>query len=283
MLHSFSARILKSNARLIISVGVLVVIVFAIDFLSSDHPFTSVEVKFTDASPHGVAIVPASCPSDPHYPGECGGSCVSNVGEGCSASNSCGGSSSGNIQCDGSCSAGAPACPPPPPPPSVNTSNGTYNVNGSLSVLEGDTITLGWSCPGGTTVSSSNFASGGSQSGSVSVPIMNATSYYYICSGSAGSSQNSVTVGTLAPQINNFDSRPHLVRKGDSTVLTWDSSYTKSCAVRGSDGSSWSGLNGNVTTGKIQGQTLYTVTCSGLVRSVESSQTVSVAPTYQEQ
>jgi len=37
----------------------------------SRSPFTSAEVKFTDPSVHGLAIVPASCPSDPHYQGEC--------------------------------------------------------------------------------------------------------------------------------------------------------------------------------------------------------------------
>ena len=34
-------------------------------------PFSSSEVRFTDASASGLQIVPASCPSDPHYSGEC--------------------------------------------------------------------------------------------------------------------------------------------------------------------------------------------------------------------
>lgn len=38
--------------------------------------FSSVEVKFTDASAHGLAIVPASCPSNPHSSGQCGSSCT---------------------------------------------------------------------------------------------------------------------------------------------------------------------------------------------------------------
>src|SRR3989344_7766853 len=37
----------------------------------SSTGFISSEVQFTDASPQGLAIVPASCPSDPHYTGEC--------------------------------------------------------------------------------------------------------------------------------------------------------------------------------------------------------------------
>ncbi|OGG63377.1 hypothetical protein A3C21_02950 [Candidatus Kaiserbacteria bacterium RIFCSPHIGHO2_02_FULL_59_21] len=33
--------------------------------------FTSSEVRFADASPGGLSIVPASCPSSPHSPGKC--------------------------------------------------------------------------------------------------------------------------------------------------------------------------------------------------------------------
>jgi len=40
------------------------------------QPFASAEVQFTDASAHGLAIVPASCPSSPDYPGECGQQCT---------------------------------------------------------------------------------------------------------------------------------------------------------------------------------------------------------------
>src|SRR3989344_5751588 len=38
---------------------------------SAREPFSSAEVKFSDASPSGLAIMPASCPSDPHWEGEC--------------------------------------------------------------------------------------------------------------------------------------------------------------------------------------------------------------------
>ncbi len=35
------------------------------------HTFSSVEVKFTDGSRGGLSIMPASCPSNPHYQGDC--------------------------------------------------------------------------------------------------------------------------------------------------------------------------------------------------------------------
>jgi len=38
----------------------------------SQAPFASAEVQFTDVSARGMHIVPASCPSDQHYIGECG-------------------------------------------------------------------------------------------------------------------------------------------------------------------------------------------------------------------
>ncbi|KKW25015.1 MAG: hypothetical protein UY70_C0031G0003 [Candidatus Kaiserbacteria bacterium GW2011_GWB1_52_6] len=44
---------------------------------SGDRPSLSPEVKFADASPAGLSIVPASCPSDPHYTNEC--SCPTSI------------------------------------------------------------------------------------------------------------------------------------------------------------------------------------------------------------
>ncbi len=54
-------------------VGALIVASILISAVSSNlqKPFASSEVHFTDASASGLQIVPASCPSDPHSPGEC--------------------------------------------------------------------------------------------------------------------------------------------------------------------------------------------------------------------
>ncbi len=54
-------------------IGFISVLLFAIVSVFPNKSFTSVEAKFTDASTGGLAIVPASCPSDPHYAGECSG------------------------------------------------------------------------------------------------------------------------------------------------------------------------------------------------------------------
>ncbi|MEN9561643.1 MAG: hypothetical protein RIQ56_916, partial [Candidatus Parcubacteria bacterium] len=44
--------------------------IFALGSIKNE-PFESTEVRFTDASQKGFQIVPASCPSNPHYAGEC--------------------------------------------------------------------------------------------------------------------------------------------------------------------------------------------------------------------
>lgn len=56
----------------IILTVVALVVAFAATMMRSERAaFTSAEVKFTDASPSGLSIVPASCPSNPHAIGEC--------------------------------------------------------------------------------------------------------------------------------------------------------------------------------------------------------------------
>ena len=49
----------------------LAAVVGAIFFHHDKPVFVSSEVKFTDASPGGLLIMPASCPSDPHWSGMC--------------------------------------------------------------------------------------------------------------------------------------------------------------------------------------------------------------------
>ncbi len=56
----------------IILTVVALVVAFAATMMRGERAaFTSAEVQFTDASPSGLSIVPASCPSNPHYRGQC--------------------------------------------------------------------------------------------------------------------------------------------------------------------------------------------------------------------
>src|SRR5262249_11887345 len=54
-------------------IGALLVVVFSFAAVADIHQkaFKSVEVQFTDTSHSGLAIVPASCPSNPHFAGDC--------------------------------------------------------------------------------------------------------------------------------------------------------------------------------------------------------------------
>lgn len=71
--QSLSARNLTSTLRkefMIVAVAIVVLGLFNL-FSSSQSGFRSSELMFTDPTAGGMHIVPASCPSDPHYSGEC--------------------------------------------------------------------------------------------------------------------------------------------------------------------------------------------------------------------
>ncbi len=60
--------------------GLFVFLIIALSGSTSAQPFNH-EALFSDASSSGLSIVPASCPSDPHYAGECSASCYFNSQE----------------------------------------------------------------------------------------------------------------------------------------------------------------------------------------------------------
>ncbi len=67
-------RILRHVRRELFFAALLSIISFALvsDILHLGNPLpVSPEAKFSDASPSGLFIVPASCPSSPHFINEC--------------------------------------------------------------------------------------------------------------------------------------------------------------------------------------------------------------------
>ncbi len=62
---------IELNRKATFFVFALFIIFFAFATQSRSSVFSSPEVTFTDASQSGLAIVPASCPSDPHFVGDC--------------------------------------------------------------------------------------------------------------------------------------------------------------------------------------------------------------------
>ncbi len=73
--HKSGAGNYLSASQLLLAIGCIVV-AFLLVFLAQSKPasLASAEAEFTDASASGLHIVPASCPSSPHYSGECSGS-----------------------------------------------------------------------------------------------------------------------------------------------------------------------------------------------------------------
>lgn len=73
--HAYQGSIVKRGEATLLIGAAIVGIVFSMSLSapSQKQAFVSSEVLFTDSSASGLAIVPASCPSVPHYVGECSG------------------------------------------------------------------------------------------------------------------------------------------------------------------------------------------------------------------
>lgn len=216
---------------LVIGVASLALIAFFSG--SQQKPFASVEVQFTDASSGGLAIVPASCPSSPHYSGDCS-ALVEDGGSGdgdCSPSNVC---LSGNVvnSCTGAlvqaCSYGCSGGCLPPPPPSFTTFTASYVAGGGSGggsggpsggtptsftasghllarptlVRAGDPTQLYWNVSGATSCAISSLASGSTDSwtisssgsnGVTSSPILGQTQFVMVCQSIPGATPASIT------------------------------------------------------------------------------------------
>jgi hypothetical protein len=185
---------------LLIAIGILAVLGMATTIAK---PFSSVELKFTDASSGGLAIVPASCASYPHYGGDCTDQVEIPSGPGaCKPQNTCLGGANVINSCTGrvveACQWGCidGACLPPPPAYTAFTGtlpNGTtFTADGHLQgrpllVRLGDTTQLYWNVENvsNCTVTSNNgdALSGASSgaSGTTTKPLVAQTTYTLFC------------------------------------------------------------------------------------------------------
>jgi hypothetical protein len=125
--RSLRASVLSGVRKHLYAIGILAaaaLLVAGIATQQSRTSFVSAEVQFTDISARGMHIVPASCPSDMHYVGECGPTpcpppyvgtqpncvippppCVAYQGQACTTTGACG-TITGAYACDGSCNTG---------------------------------------------------------------------------------------------------------------------------------------------------------------------------------
>lgn len=174
------------------------------------EPLASAETRFADTSSRGLQIVPASCPSDPHYTGECSTYAQSSYdtpGGGCEVTYSCSGSNlinncTGNVAqvCSYACSSGFCIYPPEP----------------ELEIT----------------------------------------------------------------------ATPTLLRRGETSVISWTSENMDSCVVTENNPSisnTWTGTSGTQTSGAIEEQTIYTLTCEVDDEELTDSVTVNIIPVFEEQ
>lgn len=284
-----------------------VVLFFVATFSPTSKGFMSTEVKFSDASHHGLSIVPASCPSYPHLVGDCTqAGCAAgqiydyNLG-GCYTP-SC---PAGMVYSNGSCivSGGCPtgyimtangcifaACPVGYVQQGGNcvfsACPGGYTLQGSTCVAT--------SCPAGYTLQNGACVQVVNQNNCSPAYMCNLGNVYYVdasCTTSLVQTcpygcSNAACLPAPAPIIGAWNVKPTLVRSGDKSLVTWSVSNVTSCTVNGTNGDSWSGTSGSQPTTPITAQTVYTLHCSAYADSstqfTDSSITVSLIPGFQE-
>lgn len=242
--------IVKKHEALILLISILV-----LGFLSygahAARPLGSVEVKFADRSTHGLAIIPASCPSDPHYPGECSG------GGYAQGSYGGGGYAQGSYTSNPSCT------------PSASCLNGsTLQTISASCVVQTTACPTDWSCAAGACIPPAGPSV-------VSFAARLPTGQSFTSSGHLEAHPTLVRAGNstnLYWNVTNVASCTVSSPNGDNFTCSG-----KTCS---------SGANGQVTKPLPQ-QTTYTLACTALSGATPSSLgetvKVTVVPTYQEQ
>lgn len=267
-------------------------------------PFRSSEVAFTDSSAHGMSIVPASCPSYPHYAGDCS-SAVCPDGT--------------PVPASGLCPTGQPkTCPDGSPVPSNGVCFSAPHTCPDGSAMPPNGICgSGGICPDGSAMPSNGVCSTGAictptatckdsttihyrdsacRQGDVACP------QYWSCAAGACVPPPSIdyqSFSAISPTGQRFtasgqlEAHPTLVRSGNSTTLYWNVANVSSCTISSTKGDLWScggpqcssGMNGWIPK-PILSATTYTLACSALPGATPStvveSVKVNVAPTFKE-
>ena len=164
--------------------------------------------------------------------------------------------------------------PDPDPVPAVSLSANQTIVDA------GNTVGLNWSASNSDSCSASGAWSGSrSVSGSLVVGPLNANATFSLtCTGPGGSASDSVTITVNQPPplpTVNLGALATSVERGSGTQLNWTSTNSAACTASGA----WSGgrsLSGSAATGSLNGNSTFTLTCSGAGGSASDSVTVLV-------
>ncbi len=177
-------------------------------------------------------------------------------GQSCTSINLCGIQATGTVQCDGRCSAVAPL-------PAAfgqgctirnrcGSANGTVGCNGQCNVSRYPTC-----------LNPDDSVTGGDD-GWTEVTINDDGRF------------TGQDYGNVGVQIT---VSPSLVRSGQRTVVRWNSREMTSCTVTGTNGDSWSGLQGEEITRPITLRVTYTISCTSFDgRVLTDSAIVGLAP-----
>lgn len=287
-----------------LALSLFALFIYSIFSQSLPAGFRSAELKFTDASARGLAIVPASCPSSPHYDNECEGGerastyctiSVSGVNDERAAgrtlswtANTAFGiftlTSSGRIDPDIGPVSVSGSQLVSPPFSTLYTYSGTQSLFGlpvrsfSCSVF----VRMPTGLPPGSERGSDACAGG--------YYCADNSLYYRTSCRAAGQLIQTCAYGCsggacLAPPPPSGSIRavPSLVRKEDRTQISWSAANVSSCSVSGNNGDSWTGASGSQFSSAIIAQTVYTLSCTGLDGSTFVQSTiVNLIPIFQE-
>ena len=254
------------TAREIVIFLVLIVALFAVTAggVTLRKPFASTEMRFAEASKTGMKIIPASCPSDPHYNGECSYA-QSGYGPGYT---------------QGSYT---------PPPPGDNCSPQYFCTGSDLyhrdaMCVDSMVQTCAWGCSAGQCNAQCTlkyYCSGDDlYYGDVTYSYCQNNKVQtcgYGCSGSACLPPPAPTATITA--------RPTLVHMNDTTQVIWSSTHTTDCSVTSGGGDSWPHMKTGTKTSKpITRQTTFTLQCTGEDGStITKNVFVNIIPDWQEQ
>ncbi len=151
------------------------------------------------------------------------------------------------------------------------------------TVAMGTPVTLQWNATNAKSCAASGGWSGTMPTtGSTTTPPLSAqTSYTLTCSGTGGTTTQSVAVSVAEPAARPAPSialaaAPTTVSNGGSSTLTWKSSEASACTASGG----WHGsvpTSGTWSTGALTNTTEYELTCTGAGGSATQSATVTVS------
>ena len=312
---------LDMREMVVLACAALLFAAFALNYgVSSRAPLASAETRFVEHSDHGMQIVPASCPSSPHYLFQC--SIVSII----SGSPGGGGSPPPPVV-----NPSNPSPPPPPPVPGCSISAYPSSVAGgnaailswsgenvqSCVILKNGAL---WSTPGYFTSSgptdwftdegqtytlSCTKYDGGNLSCSTYIPIIRSCTAQYYCAGDDLYYKDAQCIDSFvqhwawggggsscnppAPPTGTITANPTLIKTGEMSQISWSTQYTSSCAVTENNpdiADSWIGSSGTRTSSAIHQQTKYTLFCNGYPgsnpSSVTKSVTINIVPIFEE-